>query len=344
MILSIQYLRGLAALLVLLSHAAWKGKQYAGDPLGWFHIGAAGVDIFFVISGFVMCHTTRVKNDNPWAVAHFLGRRFSRILPLYWTLSTVALLVFLLVPSVINSAGGKTDILKSFLLIPSQDRFLIEAGWTLSYEFFFYVIFALGLLRSGIVGHVLTCSALMALFLGGRLLESASATEAQGTMFAFVTDAILLNFVFGIALYHLHRHKVLPLRWVWLVLLSGFIWLVAVNQGLLNFHFRCVRYGVPAFLVCWGLIRLEDILRRAPSNVASYIGDASYSIYLLHPFALALVAIMLKQFGLLSPGWLFLLISVAVSLVSGLVCYALIEKPMLNYFRPKADRPSNRLQ
>lgn len=338
MILSIQYLRGLAAMLVLLSHVAWKGAQYAGNPMDWFRVGEWGVDIFFVISGFVMCHTTRNKHGRPFDVARFLGHRFSRIIPLYWTLSTVALAVFLLMPGMVNSGGGRTDILRSYLLIPSNDNYLIHAGWTLSYELFFYGLFALGLLATRLRGHVLTCLLLLTLFLIGRGIEAAGQSVlAWGPLLAFATDAILVNFIFGIALYHLHQRQSLPLNLVWLVMLVALLWIVAVNQEWLQIRYRCFRYGIPAFLLCWGLTRVEGLLQRMPSRLASYIGDASYSLYLVHPFSLALCAVVLKKIGLVSPGWLFLVICTAASMLAGFVCYELIEKRLLNYFRPRID-------
>ena len=343
MILSIQYLRGFAALLVLLSHAAWKGQQYAGDPLGWFHVGASGVDVFFVISGFVMCHTTKRKHGQPFDVLRFLGHRFSRIMPLYWALSTFALVAFLAAPGMVNSGGGHTDILKSYLLIPTDDKYLIQAGWTLSYELFFYGIFAVGLLVSQVRGHVMTCVALVGLFAMGRVLEGDGGGAPLGALMAFSTDAILVNFIFGIALYHLHQHQVLPMRLVWLVLLVALAWIVAVNQEIVQIRYRCVRYGVPAFLLCWGMTRMEDLFRRAPSRVASYIGDASYSIYLVHPFALALSAVALKKIGLVSPGWLFVTLSIAASVGAGFACYELIEKRLLHFFRPRIDTLFDRL-
>lgn len=344
MILSIQYLRGLAALLVLLSHVAWKGEQYAGNPMSWFHVGEAGVDIFFVISGFVMCHTTRHKHGRPFDVARFLGHRFSRIMPLYWVLSTVALAVFLLMPGMVNSGGGQTDILRSYLLIPSEDKYLIHAGWTLSYELFFYAIFAVGLLLARRPGHVLTCVVLAGLFLLGRALEGSQAGEPMGVLTAFATDAILINFIFGIALYHLYQRQSLPMNVVWLVLLVAAIWFVAVNQEWVHIRYRCFRYGVPAFLLCWGLSRLEGLLQRAPSRLASYIGDSSYSLYLVHPFALALIARLLQKLSLVQPGWLFVMVCTVLSVVAGFVCYELIEKRLLHFSRPRIDAAFDRAE
>ncbi len=342
MILSIQYLRALAAVLVLLSHAAWKGTQHAGDPMGWFRIGACGVDVFFVISGYVMCHTTRHKHGSVHEVMRFMGHRIGRIIPLYWALSLFALAAYLLAPSMVNSGGARTDILKSFLLIPTDGSYLIQAGWTLSYEFFFYALFGMGLLLPRLSGHVLTCLALMALFLWGRVLEAGPGLG--GPLTAFATDAILVNFIFGIALYHLDVRKTLPMWGVAPVILLSIAWFVAVNQGWVQFHYRCVRYGVPAFLLCWGLTRLEAYLQARPSRWLSYLGDASYSVYLVHPFALALTALLARKAGLTDSPALFILVIVAVAIAAGCLCYEWLERPLTRWVRPRLDvllsRPS----
>ncbi|MFQ1045286.1 acyltransferase family protein [Acinetobacter sp. NIOH-H-8] len=58
MLYSVQFLRGIAALMVVISHTSFKGQQYSVDTLQWYHIGGSGVDLFFIISGFIMCYTT----------------------------------------------------------------------------------------------------------------------------------------------------------------------------------------------------------------------------------------------------------------------------------------------
>jgi exopolysaccharide production protein ExoZ len=339
MILSIQYLRGLAALLVLLSHAAWKGEQFAGAPLSWFHIGHAGVDIFFVISGFVMCHTTREQPGRPpLRLGRFLAHRFGRILPLYWLLSLPALAIYLSRPEVVNSGAGGTDVLRSFLLWPSEQSYLIQAGWTLSYELFFYGLFAAGLLLSRQWGHAITCAALLGLFAWGRGMETGWLPLAgTGVEMRFVTDVILVNFIYGIALYHLHQARVISPRWAWVALAAAALWFFAVNQAWLNLRWRSFSFGIPAFFLCWAACGLEDLLRQRPSRLLAFLGDASYSVYLVHPFALAAGALALKRLNLLSPGWLFIAVIVAGAVLAGSACYQWLEKPLTHWVRRRID-------
>ena len=136
-ILSIQWMRAIAILMVILQHAAWKGTQYSTNPLGWLKVGEAGVDLFFIVSGFVICHVTYNKTPAPF---EFVKARLVRILPLYWLLTCVALVVYLIKPELVNSSGGITSVFHSFTLLPTSSKYLIRNGWTLSYELYFYIL------------------------------------------------------------------------------------------------------------------------------------------------------------------------------------------------------------
>jgi exopolysaccharide production protein ExoZ len=127
LILSVQYMRTFAALLVVLSHVAMKGAQYSTDPLSFFNVGAAGVDLFFIISGYIMCHTVSGKSV---VFVEFLWAKAKRIIPLYWILTSAALVIFMLFPDKVNSSGGATNIVYSYLLFPTPEKYLIQNGWT----------------------------------------------------------------------------------------------------------------------------------------------------------------------------------------------------------------------
>ncbi|MEI8622584.1 acyltransferase [Pseudoalteromonas sp. B129b] len=138
MYLSIQYLRALAALMVLLTHTSFKLENNGSDLLSWFNIGGYGVDLFFIISGFIMCLTVQDKKIN---FTTFMKQRVIRIIPLYWLMTSVALIIFFINPSLVNSSGGVTSIISSYLLIPDGTKYLVNNGWTLSYEFFSTLFF-----------------------------------------------------------------------------------------------------------------------------------------------------------------------------------------------------------
>ncbi|MEK6388140.1 MAG: acyltransferase [Paraburkholderia tropica] len=187
MLLSIQYLRGLAAILVLLYHASHKQVQISGNGHEW-QFGSSGVDLFFVISGFIMCHVTAHKKIRP---VDFIRARVKRIIPLYWTLSLAALAIYLIKPNLVNSSGGTTSIINSFTLIPNGEKYLIQNGWTLSYEFLFYTIFSLTLFKWCKLRIPLATFAILALVITGSVLSPENAT------LQFVTSKMLVEFLMG---------------------------------------------------------------------------------------------------------------------------------------------------
>jgi len=340
MIVSIQYLRGLAAFLVLLNHVAWKSQQHGRHALDGFNVGECGVDIFFVISGFIMCHVT---SGGRVAIAGFVRNRLLRILPLYWILTTVALSVFLLMPGRVNTSGGSTHVLASYLLLPTDGKFLIEAGWTLSYELLFYGLFAAGLLLSGWTGRVLVAAVLVA-------LASLRAWHPFAhPVAAFLTSDLLLEFAYGIGLYRLYLRN--PLQRGWSAVLVGTIGvaLLAAANGSPDRHFlspvRAVNYGVPAFLLCWGTVSLERQIARHKVRWLELLGDASYSLYLSHVFSIGAFAVIVGGWSGSGP-WadrLMPALMVTVALAGGLLCYRWIEQParwaLKSGFGPRVPQP-----
>ena len=151
--LTVQALRAIAALLVVVYHVfdMWALRMDPSAPgTGWVN-GAAGVDIFFVISGFVMVVSSRRLATQPRAWRTFIQHRIVRIVPLYWLLTTAKLLlVFFLADLALRSNLEFDYVARSYLFLPVVDgaghfRPLLPVGWTLTYEFVFYLLFALAL-------------------------------------------------------------------------------------------------------------------------------------------------------------------------------------------------------
>ena len=133
--------------MVVFFHMVTIEKKYGGTNTllsDFFQFGMFGVDLFFVISGFVMVTVTRRKFQQPRQAVTFLYHRISRIYPLYWFYSLLVLAVFLLHPSFVNSSQfGQVNILASFLLLPQKHLPLLMVGWTLVHEMYFYLVFFL---------------------------------------------------------------------------------------------------------------------------------------------------------------------------------------------------------
>lgn len=308
--------------MVLLHHVAWKGAQHGSDPLSWFTFGSAGVDLFFIISGYIMCEATHARRID---FVSFMKARFFRIVPLYWLLSLVALAAFLLMPGKVNSSGGQTDVLRSFLLWPSAGKYLIQNGWTLSYEFLFYGLFALGL-GFGRYRYLVAASAIIAMVLIGQWFEP------HGVWGAFITNAILLEFGMGIAAFHLFRRgfRAGPASSALLIAaaVTGFILAGEVGPA----DNRVMGYGLPSLALFIAVRSLEGRTLRFDRSVAgrllAALGDSSYAMYLVHPFILVAAVSALSGLGLASNTGLMISAMFVGSMVAGWYCHRMLEIPL----------------
>lgn len=181
MIVTIQYLRAVAALMVLGYHLTFIEVKYGHDGpwLGWLGFGHLGVDLFFLISGFVMACTT-LPRAHGFYWRGFLWRRFVRIYPVYWVYFALAGLAYALNPGMVNSSSGAPpDMLRSFFLLPAPEGTLplLAVSWTLTFEVYFYLVFCLlvALLREqalkGVVAWAVLVAGGMALGLKGMVFS-----------------------------------------------------------------------------------------------------------------------------------------------------------------------------
>jgi exopolysaccharide production protein ExoZ len=332
MLFSIQYLRGLASIFVLIYHAFHKNNQISDSGIN-FSFGASGVDLFFIISGYIMCHVTAHKNIT---ARDFFLARLVRILPLYWCLSILAAIIYAINPRLVNSSGGSTTIINSFTLIPTGEKFLIQNGWTLSYEFFFYLIYAVSIAiwcRKRL--HV-TSAIIAALVASGITLMPAS------PMLKFTTNKILLEFLMGISAYAYLNSKHKNSKTNASLIFLGVSTLTVAS---LSPHptKNVIWYGLPYACLFSGIVGFEHFIKLISTSFLGHtmksIGDASYSIYLSHPFVLSVASVILKRLDLSCRPEFFVPITTMVSIIVGHFCYVILEK-RLNHFAKKIIAPS----
>ncbi len=330
MIVSVQYLRGVAALMVVYAHVATQVSRYAGVDLPLYEFGHFGVDLFFVISGFIMWETTFDKPITPGAFFH---RRLTRIVPAYWIVTSIVVLVAIFAPNDLTSTRFElSHVLASYFFIPMQHPVLTNyyfpiliVGWTLNYEIFFYLIYSFCLYvtqfwRAAAVVAVLGC-----LTLYGALYYLDGAA-------AFYTNPIILEFAFGvIAGYAVtHRRFLSPMP---AIAISGAIFVLA-NYA--EFP-RVLACGLPAMFLVSALTDYERIKGGfVQIKGLKLIGDASYSLYLTHALTLAVFA---KAWVHAGWGWstpqtaLFVVLSLFSASVVGVAVYYCIEAPIHSFFR-----------
>ena len=344
---ALQVLRGVAASLVVFFHyAGILGRSGAKHPWLWTSgfgtLGASGVDIFFVISGFVMVITTQRKVGAADSRA-FMKRRVLRIFPVYWIWSTVFLAILLVARGTADRRVSLPNIAASYLLIPHFNGTdfmpLLARGWTLSFEMLFYAVFSctilLGLKRAKLPFLVCAFALLFAL---GHLLPLGSGIRY------LVTSTLILEFLYGVMIAEvlLRFPSLNQLRWpraLPTVLISlGAIALLFTRSPAPPDALRFVVWGAPAFLIVSGAAMLGSM---ACPRMLVYLGDASYSIYLAHGLIASAYHSLLVRYPVIRdvpPDAAIVLASVATIAICTLA-YPWIERPIMEWLNPPKPRP-----
>ncbi|SMQ60954.1 Peptidoglycan/LPS O-acetylase OafA/YrhL, contains acyltransferase and SGNH-hydrolase domains [Devosia lucknowensis] len=335
---AIQSLRAGAAIMVLASHALLYPYAIADQPLVFGRLGWLGVILFFVVSGFIM---VAVTGQGRFGARGFLQRRILRVVPLYWAFTLAAAALALLVPSLFRTTvfDGQ-QLAMSLAFIPFYNPTshglhpLYKLGWTLNYEMFFYVVFAMLAVLTARRRVLVLTLAFSGLSLVGLVAHPESAIPA------FYTSYMPLAFVAGawLGLAHIEqRLQALP-RSAALVLAA--IGLAGLVEG---FWFdRGVIEDAAAFLGFLAFATAAVTLfvgfdSKLPSlKPLEQLGDASYSIYLVHIFAVAAIAGVLMR--VLEPQTVAAFVGIAAiamggGIIAGWAVYALVEKPLMARLR-----------
>jgi len=329
-------LRGIAVLMVLAYHmGCYESKISANAILGSMSdVGKAGVDIFFVISGFVMVTISNRPTQAEDRPGFFLLKRAARIYPLYWCYTAAALTIFLSRPDLANRNGGVGDIsvLHSILLLPDKGAPLIGQGWTLIYEMYFYCGFALILfLRPSRREWGMLAWAIAVICVAYIWRPSWNGWLPMWSIWpTLVFSPMTLEFLGGCLIARLtsshwhHWGKVAFILGVILFMLAG------TSAWSRNTTHRELIYGIPAFLIVYGTIAMEQTTGFIGARWLRAVGDASYSIYLSHILCLSVCIRVWKLFQTDGPldNWIVLAMMAAVSLATGFASYQFIERPM----------------
>jgi exopolysaccharide production protein ExoZ len=287
LLLNLQALRAVAAYMVVMHHVFFPWNDYLGAPSGIrvdYDLGAHGVDIFFVISGFIMAETTRQARISP---AQFISRRLRRVVPLYWLVTGAVCLGVLagLQISGLRSLDA-AQVLKSLFFIPilpgcgTATGPIVFVGWTLNYEMYFHLLFSISLLASR-TGSRLAVVTLL-------LLMPFVAKAALGSPYVdYYASSLVFEFMFGmlIAFYAPREAWRWGAAYGWVCLGTGTAAMLALSEPILWGIAEIMRglgTGVPAALIVLGAVLLERNQRIIRDGFIIEQGNASYSIYLTH--------------------------------------------------------------
>ena len=362
----IQALRFVAAMLVVLAHStAMVNERMHLDMFKW-RAGWSGVDIFFVISGFVMAISSGglMQRANGWKI--FLTRRLIRIVPLYWVATTLKLATIITMPALaLDSPLELWNTIASYLFIPTFDDKsllaapLLKVGWTLNYEMLFYAIFTMALFLGK--SPLKFTAAIFAIAVAVNLFSTPTFPYAYGFL-----EPILMEFVMGMLVAKLCTR----VNNINVGVNTGLN--IGLNIGAKNFIDKLLQYisttkvgaiiGALALVICftimfncaeqpmwwrwayWGLPSMiivtvvalaEPALRKVMPNILATLGDSSYSLYLFHTFTVPLLGTLMIKLKIMQPT----LALAACIVLSPLVClaiYAWFELPMTTQLKKLA--------
>jgi exopolysaccharide production protein ExoZ len=310
---SIQYLRAVAALMVSANHVL-------NYPLN-VETGEQGVDIFFIISGFIMLYIMD-KNEKSWS--EFLNSRFLRIAPLYYLCTIFAIIIgFIEIPDLLHSIQAITFI-KFYKTSPP-----LNVGWTLEYEFIFYALCSFSILIFArkkkqiiFILFMLLCAVI--------LIDFIIFSEKKYGHFA--------EFGLGALIFLIYRFKFFKKvnKNIFIIFaLVGFFLLIYTDIVIYKDNFtylRFVYWGIPSFLIVLSILLLEDKIFH--SKLLLYLGNASYSIYLIHLPALYILENTFN-YDKLNSSFYWQIFNFILIIIFACLVHTYIEKNISNFLKLK---------
>lgn len=328
--------RAIAALMVVAFHAnvfILPAKMYDGTTAGAaFNMGYAGVEFFFVLSGFIMYFVHARHFGQVDRAGTFLRRRALRIYPLYWSILGVVLLVDALTMFGPAQPWSWAEGLASIFLIPTADFPIMRIAWTLMHEMLFYLVFASLILAR--VGGTWVFGLWM---LGCIVLPFIGVPSGP---FSVIFSAYNLLFAFGmVAAWGFRRLTTagaLCLLGLGFGMFAGIGLSEALGGVVWDQASRTWGYGIGAAMMTAALA--TGIAR--PPRWLVFLGDASYSIYLIHLPVMSALAFLLASLGLPwgLPPEVMLVALMIISAAVGSLCFLLIERPMMRTFARNEKR------
>lgn len=337
---SIQAGRGIAAIMVVLFHAnvfiipeqiyhrpgmtVWKG----------FEMGFAGVEFFFVLSGFIMMFVHGRDFGLPARFWPFVRNRILRIYPIYWIVLTVLMALYLLVMpgSGPETAREPMAVFTSYLLWPTEEAPVLHPAWTLRHEMLFYLVFGLVILNRGLGGAVFWLWTLAA--------ATTVLLPALPHPWSFLISYYNVLFGFGLLAAALYP-RLTPGQGTALFLLGTAAFVAigltdAYRVVLWPHSWRTVSFGLAAAAIVTGLAAGD--LR--PGRLAVFLGDASYSIYLAHLPAMNAAARVIAKLGLpdVLPVWAVFVLASVCGVLGGCLLHVVLERPLMRVFKRFSGR------
>jgi peptidoglycan/LPS O-acetylase OafA/YrhL len=340
---SIQALRGIAVVMVVFYHVYIIGGD--GNYLGYAVLemfsepGKFGVNLFFVLSGFIIFHAHSSDMGQPKRIAGYLYKRFSRIFPVYWVFLTFYVLAAYFGVGHADFSWDVANLISAFLLWGGYSDLTLplKVAWTLCYELIFYALFILFLfsIKLGVI--------LSAVWAGTLIFANVFFDDAIGVRGLEVWN---INFILGgVCFYIYNKVDRFDIKFIFIMLALAVVGF-AFSALMTNFSknpladenkYTQIILSLSLFLFVLASLFANDFFKSAYLSWMIKIGDASYSIYLTHSACISLIYIILRKFNLLSSdysvGVFIYFIASIMSIAVGYLAFLIIEKPLVKIFR-----------
>ena len=322
LIISIELLRSIAALLVVFLHAS----------NGYF--GACGVDIFFVISGFIMS----LVIDRGEIGFHFIKNRLIRIVPSYWFLTLILFGAAQFIPFAVKSSVSASDLYSSLFFMPflkssGAIQPVLNVGWSLNYEMLFYALIFVSSLFVREKAIYLACVLLLIVCVASRYIPSYVISNFYG-------DTILVEFVYGCLIFRFKDANYLKKTPFWarcfiVVFIFIGLYVLEVRYGMI---LRPYTSGALAAALLIAILTFDDWLQRCPMLVKELVslgGRISYSLYLTHPFTIGIIFFVFNRCCWFDPmgSSLLMIFLVLTSVVVSCVFYGVFDRPTYKFLK-----------
>ncbi|HDR2752568.1 TPA: acyltransferase [Enterobacter asburiae] len=342
-ITSIHYLRGIAGLCVVFFHfRGYLNGVYAQKDLGLilFNSGAFGVDLFFMISGFIIALSTQ----NTTSKMIFAVRRFFRIYPAFIVIFVIgALTVYGFDPSE-NLLRGAFFIHRNYSIeSPGFGYNVLGPAWTLSYEIYFYAIFVLAMTFSHkyrtIISSLFLITPIIALQLyynGGISVSGTAAANVPVenpafSLLRFISSPIIIEFAVGMLFYELYKRIYFTISnggalFIYFVCLGFFV--TFYFSGNLN-GFGLDKYGVISIALLFGFLVYDKYIGFNENKVLNFLGDISFSIYISHYLFINLLNFYKPEFYVSTTGIAKFIMMATITIAAGTLLHLYVEKPFI---------------
>lgn len=328
-IVALQVLRAVAAIGVVMCHFEIFLSRANGGSTGLLNLqsGGAGVDLFFVISGFVIVYASEPLFGKAGGAVTFITYRLVRIVPLYWLVTTLYLIIGFARPE-LGKIYPLGYVVASYVFFPlarpNGDMVpIVSQGWSLNFEILFYFIFAAAVILQR------RAAVLMATLVIAALVVAGTALDPVRQPFAFWTAPVMIEFVFGMILGAAYREGMRLPKWLALAVIAAGIALFAAAFG----PGRIWQYGLP--LIVMGATMGDFSMRSRPWSFIGLIGDASYSLYLIHLLPILATLFLAQKVGipLTAAPWLLLVLCLAAAIALAIGVHLGFERPVTRRLR-----------